>query len=264
MSANTHPVVSQDAWLQARRELLQKEKEATRLLDELAIERRRLPWVKVSKNYVFDTPGGRVPLADLFAGRSQLFVYHFMFHPDWAEGCPSCSFVSDHFDGTLPHLAARDVTLVAVSRAPLDKIAEFKNRMGWRFPWVSSHGSDFNHDYHVSFTDEELATGRVNYNFTMQEFPSAEGPGLSIFRKDSAGEIFHTYSAYGRGVETLMTTYRMLDLVPKGRDEAGLEFSMAWVRYHDRYGTDLFADADKPYWPEEASAPACGCQADKA
>ena len=264
MSTNTHPVVSPDEWLKARRALLKKEKEATGLLDELAAERRGLPWVRVEKDYVFETPGGKAPLADLFGGRSQLMVYHFMFHPDWQEGCPSCSFVSDHFDGTLPHLAARDVALVAVSRAPLAKIAEFQSRMGWRFPWVSSHGSDFNFDYHVSFTDAELATGKVNYNFTMQEFPSAEGPGLSAFYKDGAGDIYHTYSAYGRGVETLMTTYRIFDLMPKGRDEDGLEFSMAWVRYHDRYGTDTFADADKPYWPEEASSPACGCKSGKA
>lgn len=263
MNTKTHPIVSADEWLKARRALLMKEKATLRHLDELALERRNLPWVRVEKDYVFDTPGGKVPLADLFAGRSQLFVYHFMFHPDWQEGCPSCSFVSDHFDGTIPHLAARDVTLVAVSRAPLSKIAEFKSRMGWRFPWVSSHGSSFNHDYHVSFTDEELATGRVNYNFTMQEFPSAEGPGLSVFYKDQAGNIYHTYSTYGRGVETLMTTYRILDLVPKGRDEDALDFSMAWVRYHDRYGTDIFADADKPYWPEEASSPACGCKTEK-
>ena len=257
-----HSVVSEQQWLAARKELLKKEKELTRLSDELSVERRQLPWVKVDKDYVFDGPHGKVKLADLFAGRSQLVVYHFMFGPDWQEGCPSCSFVSDHFDGALPHLAARDVTLVAVSRAPLAKLEAFKKRMGWHFHWVSSHGTAFNSDYHVSFTPEELAQGQVNYNYTRQEFPSSEAPGLSVFYQDAAtGDIFHTDSIYGRGVEQFMSTYRILDVVPKGRDEGGLDFSMAWVRYHDRYGTNQFADADKPYWPETAAAPkaACGC-----
>lgn len=256
-----HNIVSQEEWIAARKKLLKKEKESTRLLDKLSAERRKLPWVAVGKNYVFDAPGGKVTLADLFTGRSQLVIYHFMFGPDWQEGCPSCSFVSDHFDGALPHLAARDVTMAAVSRAPLAKIEAFKKRMGWRFKWVSSYGCDFNADFHVSFTAEELAQGQVNYNFTMQEFPSAEAPGLSVFYKDTAGGIFHTYSTYGRGVELLMGTYRILDLVPKGRDEDHLEFSMEWVRYHDRYGTNEFADADKPYWPETEppSSGDCGC-----
>ena len=256
-----HNIVSQEEWIAARKELLKKEKESVRFLDQLSVERGQLPWVKVDKNYVFDTPGGKVALADLFAGRSQLVVYHFMFGPDWQEGCPSCSFVSDHFDGALPHLAARDVTMVAVSRAPLAKIESFKKRMGWRFKWVSSYGDDFNADFHVSFTKEEIAQGTVNYNYTIQEFPSAEAPGLSVFYKDAAGGVFHTYSTYGRGVELLMGTYRILDLVPKGRDEDRLGFPMEWVRYHDRYGTNEFADADKPYWPETASASSatCGC-----
>jgi len=256
-----HNIVSQEEWIAARKELLKKEKESVRFLDQLSVERGQLPWVKVDKNYVFDTPGGKVALADLFAGRSQLVVYHFMFGPDWQEGCPSCSFVSDHFDGALPHLAARDVTMVAVSRAPLGKIESFKKRMGWRFKWVSSYGDDFNADFHVSFTKEEIAQGTVNYNYTIQEFPSAEAPGLSVFYKDAAGGVFHTYSTYGRGVELLMGTYRILDLVPKGRDEDRLGFPMEWVRYHDRYGTNEFADADKPYWPETASASSatCGC-----
>jgi predicted dithiol-disulfide oxidoreductase (DUF899 family) len=207
-----------------------------------------------------------VTLADLFAGRSQLVIQHFMFGPDWQEGCPSCSFMADHTDGMLPHLAARDVTMVAVSRAPLAKIEAFKKRMGWRFKWVSSNGGDFNADFHVSFTEKELAQGKVNYNYTMQEFPSAEAPGLSVFYKDAAGDVFHTYSTYGRGVDVLMGTYRILDLVPKGRDEDHLEFSMAWVRYHDRYGTNEFADADKPYWPETASpsSASCGCESTEA
>ena len=259
-------VISQEEWLAARKELLKKEKEVTRRLDELSAERRALPWVKVDKNYLFDAPGGKVTLADLFAGRGQLVIYHFMFGPDWQEGCPSCSFVSDHFDCTLPHLAARDVTLVAVSRAPLEKIEEFKRRMGWRFNWVSSHGSDFNGDFRVSFTEEELAQGKVDYNYVMQEFPSAEAPGLSVFHKDEAGGVFHTYSTYGRGLEAVMGTYSILNLVPKGRDEDQLEFSMEWIRYHDRYGTDTFADADKPYWPETATASSatCGCEAAEA
>ncbi len=254
-----HHVVSQEEWITARKELLKKEKESVRLLDELGAERRNLPWVKIEKNYVFDAPGGKVALADLFARRSQLVIYHFMFGPDWQEGCPSCSFVSDHFDGTLPHLAARDVTMVAVSRAPLAKIEAFKERMGWRFKWVSSYDGDFNADFHVSFTEEEMAQGQVNYNYTMQEFPSAEAPGLSVFTKDAAGDVFHTYSTYGRGVEVLMGTYRILDLVPKGRDEDDLSFAMDWVRYHDWYDTNEFADADKPYWPETASSTSCGC-----
>jgi predicted dithiol-disulfide oxidoreductase (DUF899 family) len=254
-----HRIVPPEEWIAARKQLLKKEKEATRLGDELAAERRKLPWVKVGKNYVFDAPGGKAALADLFAGRSQLVVYHFMFGPDWQEGCPSCSFVSDHVDGMLPHLAARDVTLAAVSRAPLAKLEAFKKRMGWRFTWVSSYGGDFNADFHVSFTPEERARGKVGYNYVLQEFPSEEAPGLSVFFKDAGGNVFHTYSAYGRGLELLLGTYRILDLVPKGRGEEGLGFSMEWVRYHDSYGTNAFADADKPYWPEAAPRPSTGC-----
>src|SRR6187399_551070 len=224
-----HKIVSQKEWIAARKELLKKEKECTRLSDQLSAERRKLPWVKIEKNYVFDAPRGKVALADLFAGRNQLVVQHFMFGPDWQEGCPSCSFMADHTDGMLPHLAARDVTMIAVSRAPLAKIEKFKKRMGWKFQWVSSNGTDFNHDFHVSFTEQELAQGKVNYNFTKQEFPSAEAPGISVFYKDASGDVFHTYSTYGRGVDVLMGTYRVLDLVPKGRDEDHLSFSMEWV-----------------------------------
>lgn len=258
-----HDVVSRDQWLTARKELLRKEKEATRLRDELSAARRKLPWVKIEKNYIFDSHYGKLALADLFAGRNQLVIYHFMFGPDWKEGCPSCSFVSDHFDGALPHLAARDVSVAVVSRAPLAKIEAFKKRMGWHFKWVSSFGCDFNADFHVSFTDEAMAKGKVDYNYTMQEFPSKEAPGLSVFYRDAAGDIFHTYSTYGRGLEEIMSTYKILDLVPQGRDEDDLGFSMEWVRYHDRYGTDVFADADKPYWPETApqtkASVGCGC-----
>jgi predicted dithiol-disulfide oxidoreductase (DUF899 family) len=264
-----HEVVSKEQWLAARKAHLAREKELTRLRDALAAERRNLPWTRVDKAYTFDTPAGRRTLAELFGGRSQLVIYHFMFGPDWNEGCPSCSFVSDHIDGALPHLAARDVAMVAVSRAPLAKLQAFKSRMGWRFPWVSSHDTDFNTDFGVSFTKEEMARGAVNYNYVAQPFPSEEAPGASVFYKDAGGAVYHTYSTYGRGVEVLVGTYMILDLAPKGRDEDHLPFSMSWVRHHDRYGTDVFADADKPYWPSEehlaaakAAAPSstgCGC-----
>ena len=254
-------IVSRKDWIAARKELLKKEKESIRLLDEISAERRKLPWVEIDKDYVFEGPSGKVKLADLFAGRTQLVVYHFMFGPDWEEGCPSCSLVSDHFDGTLPHLAARDVSFVAISRAPLAKLEAFKKRMGWKFNWVSSNGSDFNTDFHVSFTKEEVASGKVHYNYGVEAHPSTEAPGLSVFYKDEDGRIFHTYSTYSRGLDPFMTTYRFLDVVPKGRDEDHLEFSMEWVRYHDSYGTNQFADADKPYWPtvEAATATSCAC-----
>jgi len=184
---------------------------------------------------VFDTPKGKETLADLFAGCSQLIVYHFMFGPDWEEGCKSCSFLSDHSDGSTVHLAHRDVTFVVVSRAPLPKLEAFKKRMGWRFQWVSSYGNDFNFDYHVSFTKDEMAKGKVYYNYGMNEFSTDEAPGLSVFYKNEAGDIFHTYSAYARGLDLLVGTYNYLDLVPKGRDEATLPWSMAWVRHHDKY-----------------------------
>jgi len=249
-----HPkVVSQAEWLVARKELLRKEKELTRLRDEISRQRRELPWEKVEKQYVFDGPKGKEALADLFDGRSQLIVYHFMFGPEWQEGCPSCSFNMDHTDGALVHLAQRDVTLLAVSRAPLAKIEAFKKRMGWRFKWVSSNQNDFNRDYHVSFTKEEMAKGKVDYNYEMQEFPSEEAPGISVFYKDSSGNIFHTYSSYARGTETVIGTYNYLDLVPKGRDEDDLQFTMAWVRHHDRYSDGYLADAARPYWPATAS-----------
>ena len=228
-------VVSQDEWLAARKQHLKKEKEFTRLRDKLSAERRELPWVKVEKNYVFDTAKGKETLADLFAGRSQLIVYHFMFGPDWEEGCKGCSFLSDHSDGGTVHLAHRDVTFVVVSRAPLPKLEAFKKRMGWRFQWVSSYGNDFNFDYHVSFTKDEMAKGKVYYNYGMNEFSTDEAPGLSVFYKNEAGDIFHTYSAYARGLDLLVGTYNYLDLVPKGRDEATLPWSMAWVRHHDKY-----------------------------
>jgi len=229
-------IVSRDEWLTARKQLLSKEKELTRLRDGLSAERRALPWVRVDKAYGFDTPEGRQTLAELFAGRSQLVVYHFMFGPGWEQGCPSCSWAADNIDGNVVHLNARGVTLVVVSRAPLAQIAAFQKRMGWCFPWVSSHGSDFNYDYHVSFTPEEIAKGDVSYNYGPNGFPSEETPGVSVFAKDPSGAVFHTYSAFARGAEPLLGGYFFLDLVPKGRDEAGLPFTMAWVRHHDRYG----------------------------
>jgi len=249
-SKREHPrVVQQEEWVAARKELLTKEKELTRLQDELSRQRRELPWVKVEKNYVFDGPDGKSTFADLFEGRSQLIVYHFMFGPEWQEGCPSCSFCMDHTDGALVHLAQRHVTFAAISRAPWPKIEAFQKRMGWGFQWVSSFGSEFNYDYHVSFTKEERAQGKVYYNFERAEFPSEEAPGISVFYKDETGDIFHTYSSFARGTELVNGTYRYLDLVPKGRDEDGLSFSMAWVRHHDRYESGYLADAAKPYWP---------------
>jgi len=230
-----HRVVSREEWTAARKEHLRKEKELTRARDQLAAERRELPWVKVDKTYVFDGPNGKEKLADLFGGRSQLMVYHFMFGPDWEAGCPSCSLLADHFDGAAVHLAQRDVTLVAVSRAPLAKIEAFRKRMGWRFKWVSSNGGDFNRDYHVSFTKEEMDAGDAYYNYAKGGFPSEEGPGLSAFYKDPSGAIFHTYSTYARGLEVVLGAYMFLDMAPKGRDEGALPWTMAWVRHHDRY-----------------------------
>jgi predicted dithiol-disulfide oxidoreductase (DUF899 family) len=216
MSTVNHAVVSRDRWLAERKGLLAREKELTRLRDQIARERRALPWVRIEKDYAFDAPEGRRTLAQLFEGRRQLLVQHFMFGPGWEQGCPSCSFMADHTDGMNVHLAHRDVTLVAVSRAPLADIRRFRSRMGWKFTWVSSHGSDFNHDFGVSFTPEEA-------------------PGISVFYKDDAGAVFHTYSTYGRGVEVMMGTYNMLDLMPKGRGERDVAHKMEWVRHHDRY-----------------------------
>ncbi|MGC1858820.1 MAG: thioredoxin family protein [Pseudolabrys sp.] len=232
-----HAIVSPNEWLAARKALLAKEKDFTRARDQLSEARRALPWVKVDKNYVFEGPNGQETLSDLFGGRSQLIVYHFMLGPGWVQGCPSCSFLADHFDGAVIHLRHRDVTFVVVSRAPFAEIEAYKKRMGWKFKWVSSFGSDFNRDFHVSFTPEEKARGKVEYNYTMTEFPSEEAPGLSAFAKNDGGEVLHTYSSYARGLDILVGAYNFLDFAPKGRDEGALPWTMAWVRRHDEYET---------------------------
>jgi predicted dithiol-disulfide oxidoreductase (DUF899 family) len=235
MSMRPHNIVSEQEWRAARKALLVKEKELTRARDQLSAERRALPWVKVEKNYMFDTPHGNRPLAELFNGKSQLLVYHFMLGPGWKAGCPSCSYLADHFDGMLPHLAARDVTFTAISRASLAEIDVYKRRMGWHFPWASSFANDFNFDYGVSFELNENGRGRGTYNYQEQDIDSDEMPGLSAFYKDANGEIFHTYSAYARGLDNLVGTYNFLDVTPKGRDEDQLPWTMAWVRRHDEY-----------------------------
>lgn len=227
-------VVSETEWLVARKDLLDREKEFSRQRDALSAARRELPMVKVEKEYVFEGPDGKETLADLFEGRSQLIIYHFMLEPGWGEGCKNCSFIADHFDGANFHLPHRDVILVAISRAPLPEIDAYKKRMGWRFKWVSSHSNDFNFDYHVSFTSEDEKKGKMNYNYERWDYMGEAMPGISVFSKNEDGEVFHTYSSYARGVETLMGTYNFLDLVPKGRDEAPHE-GMDWVRRHDEY-----------------------------
>jgi predicted dithiol-disulfide oxidoreductase (DUF899 family) len=237
-------IVSRDEWLIARKAHLAREKELTRRRDQVSAERRQLPWVRIDKTYVFDTPEGKKTLADLFDGRSQLIVYHFMFGPGWDEGCDGCSFLADHIDGTNRHLAHHDVSLVAVSRAPLADFQAFKRRMGWRFKWVSSHGSDFNYDFHATVDD---AVAPVEYNYRTKAellrngepwFTEGENHGLSVFYKDACGDVFHTYSTYARGTDLLVGAYNYLDLTPKGRNETTI---MDWVRHHDRY--DERADA---------------------
>ncbi|OJU83225.1 MAG: thioredoxin [Shinella sp. 65-6] len=229
-----HEIVSRQAWLAARKALLALEKEETKLRDRVRAERLALPWVKVDKAYTFDTPQGRRTLAELFDGRSQLIVYHFMYGPDWDAGCPGCSFMADHIDGMLPHLNNHDVTMIAASRAPLEKLEAYRKRMGWKFPWVSSHGSDFNFDYHVSFTKEELASGKVMDNYRETDAADAhdELPGLSAFFKDGEGTVYHTYSDYARGGEEALGTLMILDRAPKGRNETG---TLSFVRRKDEY-----------------------------
>jgi predicted dithiol-disulfide oxidoreductase (DUF899 family) len=253
-----HPkVVSRAEWLAARRALLAKEKELTRASDEISRQRRELPWLRVEKPYVFDGPDGqRVTLSDLFAGRSQLIINHFMFGPGWKEGCVGCSFAADHAEGALVHLENHDVSYVSVSRAPIDEIEAFKKRMGWHFRWVSSYGSDFNYDYNVSFPKEEAAKGKVFYNYNILDFVSEELAGLSVFYKDDAGNVFHTYPCYARGDEKRVTAYMLLDLTPKGRNETGPNHTLAdWVRHHDKYNAGGFVDSTGRY--RESTSSSC-------
>jgi predicted dithiol-disulfide oxidoreductase (DUF899 family) len=232
-TALTNTTGTRDSWRTARLALLEREKELTRLRDELAAERRALPWVRVDEEYVFDTPAGTKGLAELFDGRSQLLVYHFMLGPDWEEGCPSCSFWADNFDGIGVHLEHRDVRMIVVSRAPLERIEAYRRRMGWSFPWVSSVDNDFNFDYGVSFTPEQQES-RAEYNYRVVDAPFEEMPGLSAFALVD-GVVFHTYSCYARGLDAFNGAYQLLDLAPRGRDEDGLPWTMAWLRRHDAY-----------------------------
>jgi predicted dithiol-disulfide oxidoreductase (DUF899 family) len=242
-----HRVVSREAWLRERIALLAEEKEFTRRRDAIASKVRELPWVKVDKQYTFDTPSGRKSLADLFGDKSQLIVYHFMFDPTWSQGCKSCSFIADHYNSIIVHLAHRDISFVTISKAPIEKIEPFKKRMGWSFPWVSAAHTDFSRDLGVSFTDEELANPETIYNFTAALYPIRELPGLSVFYKAPSGEVYHTYSVYARGLEDFLTAYRYIDLTPKGRDEAETG-GMGWLRHHDRYDDATFVDpwAERP------------------
>lgn len=255
----SNAVVTREEWIEARKELLQREKEVTRLRDKMLAERRALPWVKIEKDYMFESESGPVSLPDLFDGRSQLIIQHFMFGPDWEEGCPGCSFGADHVGGALVHLENHDVTYVAVSRAPLAKIREYHVRMGWPFRWVSSFGSDFNFDFGVSFTPEQIASGTGRYNFSDQPVDSDELPGGSSFYKNEAGEIFHTFSEFGRGGEESITTYMILDTAPLGRNET--EGMGDWMRRHDTY-----EHQPKNYTPKHAAVPVvsggsgCGCE----
>lgn len=247
-------IVTREEWLDVHKRHLVNEKELTRRRDQLSAARRELPWVRIDKPYVFEGPNGKETLADLFGGRSQLIVKHFMLGPGWKEGCVGCSFHSDHIDGAVPHLAQHDVTLLAVSRAPFAEIEAFKRRMGWRFKWVSSYGSDFNYDFHVSFTQDELAKGEVYYNYELRKLQSEEMSGISVFYKDVAGDIFHTFSSYARGGDILLGTYNYLDLTPKGRNETGPNYNLTdWVRHHDRYGADGFVDPTGRYQSPQGS-----------
>jgi len=232
-AAKAQKVVSHEEWLAARKEFLRKEKEFTRLRDELSRQRRELPWEKVEKQYVFEGPQGKQSLVELFDGKSQLLIYHFMFAPEWEAGCPSCSFWADNFNPNVVHLKHRDITMIAVSRAPYAKLAAYQKRMGWNFKWVSSYGTDFNFDYHVSFTPEEVAKKQAEYNYVTQRIGGPELPGTSVFSKDEAGNVFHTYSTYGRGLDLQNSGYNHIDLTPKGRDENGR--GQFWVRRRDEY-----------------------------
>jgi predicted dithiol-disulfide oxidoreductase (DUF899 family) len=248
-------IVTRDEWLAARKAHLAKEKELTHLRDQLSAERRELPWVRIEKNYVFAGPNGKETLAQLFDGRSQLIIQHFMFGPGWKEGCVGCSFSVDHIEGALVHLEHHDVSYVAVSRAPLPEIEAFKKRMGWRLKWVSSYGSDFNYDFHVSFKPEEIEKGKAYYNYEIRKVGIEELSGRSVFYKDENGGIFHTYSSYARGGDLMLGTYNILDLMPKGRNETGPNHNLTdWVRHHDRYDGGGHVAATGRYVPVDRSA----------
>jgi len=248
-------IVTRDEWLAARKAHLAKEKELTHLRDQLSAERRELPWVRIEKNYVFDGPNGKETFAQLFDGRSQLIIQHFMFGPGWKEGCVGCSFSVDHIEGALVHLEHHDVSYVAVSRAPLPEIAAFKKRMGWRLKWVSSYGSDFNYDFHVSFKPEEIEKGEAYYNYEIRKVGIEELSGRSVFYKDENGDIFHTYSSYARGGDLMLGTYNILDLMPKGRNETGPNHNLTdWVRHHDCYDGGGHVAATGRYVPVDSSA----------
>jgi predicted dithiol-disulfide oxidoreductase (DUF899 family) len=253
-----NPIVSRDEWVAARKQLWLKEKELTRMNDALRSRRRKLPWVKIDKEYVFDGTNGKISLAELFQGKSQLIVQHFMFGPGWKEGCVGCSFTADHVDGALQHLVQHDVAFVAVSRAPIAEIEAFKKRMGWQFNWVSSYENEFNFDYHVSFTEEDKALGIGYYNYDSRIFQGEELSGHSVFYKDTDGNIFHTYSTYSRGGEQLLGTYIYLDWTPKGRNEAGAEKNLTdWVRHHDKYDVDGFVDRTGRFQQKNNSGSCC-------
>jgi len=249
-------IVSRTEWLDERKQYLLKEKEHTKARDALSEARRKLPWVKIDKEYVFDAPEGKVKLADLFAGRSQLVIKHFMLGPGWKEGCVGCSFETDHLEAALAHIENHDVSFVLVARAPLNEIESFKQRMGWRSRWVSSFKSDFNYDFHVSFTPEQVARGEVYYNYERRDYKIEELSGLSVFYRNENGEIFHTYSTFGRGAESVMSSYVLLDITPKGRNETGPNFNLTdWVRHHDRYGAKGHVDATGRFVAEKS----CEC-----
>lgn len=238
-SLKSHRVVSRREWLEKRVALLEEEKELMRRRDEMAAKVRELPWVRVEKAYSFDAPTGKQSLADLFGSKTQLVVYHFMFDPTWSQGCKSCSFIADHYNPLVVHLAHRDISLVTVSKAPIEQIEAFRKRMGWTFPWVSGAHNEFGHDFGVSFTDQELRGDDVVYNFNRKPYPIRELPGLSVFIKDSGGAIYHTYSTYARGLDNFLTAYQYMDVTPKGRDEAESP-GMGWLRHHDRYDQATF------------------------
>jgi predicted dithiol-disulfide oxidoreductase (DUF899 family) len=253
-----HRIVSRDEWLEARKALLAKEKAMTRQRDELSAQRRDLPWVKIEKDYVFDTPGGRRTLSDLFDGRSQLIIKHFMLAPGQKDGCVGCSFETDHIESALQHIEHHDVTFVNVARAPLPEIEAFKKRMGWQCKWVSSFGSDFNYDFDVSFTKAQMENGEAFYNYRKGEVPLEDLSGLSVFYKNDKGEIFHTYSAFGRGAEEVLTSYMLLDLTPKGRNENGPNFDLTdWVRHHDRYESEGYVNETGRWVAAPARAGCC-------